>query len=84
MVKNIRASDLMDKFYNAGKQARASENYEYAQTMNSVENIVNNLHHGKPSNEWLPVLHKIIKELSEQYSNDPAYNDALVIMEDYL
>ncbi len=76
------AYQLMTLFH---EEAVSSQDFERRFAFDTAESAVNNVHHGRPPQEWLPLVKSTLQELSlmegTSVQEAVAYGDAILLLE---
>lgn len=85
----MESKKLMDACYETQQAFLAEDKYQQANGAGLVESLVNNVHHGKPIEEWLPQAARagqsvldgdnLFPEMKEGYAE--AYKHVTALME---
>ena len=77
------SKELMDAFYERSRRSLDGDDFEAAQLWSDLESYVNNIHHGKHPQEWLPRVSSTIEEMQQEQADTelkPLYDEALELV----
>lgn len=77
------SKQLMDAFYERKQKALDLDSFQLAEAWSQCESMVNNLHHGRAPDSWLPRLKAIIEDWRTAAVNSESsavYSEALELV----